>query len=424
MLNLLQTSLADEFARLIARDYETIQDPYPVYNRLREESPVYHFDSQTVVLSRHADVKAAYLDNDRFLSNPVLGTRFEGQLALLSDDERQTLEDFNEFEHNFISRQNGANHRRIRGAVRRYFTPRRTAAFAPTFQRIFDELLDQATAEDEFDFMGVAYKLPLLVICEMLGVPLTDAERVKRWGDAMLTEQNPIQPQFVRDKQEALAEYREYTTELIAAHRRDPERSELIAAILDAAEGDQLTEEELVAFFLHTLLAAHETTEHMIGNGLRAMFMHRDQWQLICDDPRLVPGAVEEVLRWDPPTSFFMKFTACDVEVGGEAIPAGTGVMLANAAANRDPAVFVDPNAFAITRHPNDHVGFGLGVHFCLGAALARLEGRIVFETLSRRVPELDLGIDSDDLRFDPRVERGLETLPVTLTGREALELR
>jgi cytochrome P450 len=412
------SSLEHELRLLLERDPETIQDPYPVYNRLREEAPVHRYDANTVILSRYADVRAAYLDNARFLSNPVIGSRFEGQLSLLSPQERNILEGFQEFERNFISRQNGADHRRIRRAVGRYFAPRRTASFEPIFQGIFDELLERNATDGAFDFMEIAYRLPLLVICEILDVPREDAERVKAWGDAMLTEQNPIEPEFVHAKRQALAEYWEYTDQLVRRHRDDPESSELVAATLDAAQGDELSEHELVAFFLHTLLAGHETTEHLIGNGLRALLINRDQWEQICCDATLVPGAVEEMLRWDPPTSFFMKSTACEVQIGDTTIPAGTQIMLANAAANRDPAVYADPDLFDIRRFPNDHAAFGFGVHFCLGASLARLEGRIVFETLARRFPSMDLAVPPESLRFDLRVERGLEALPVTVTER------
>jgi len=287
------------------------------------------------------------------------------------------------------------------------------AAQEPVFQRIFDDLIADWDERDEVEFMALAYKLPLYVVTTMLGVPREDAEQVKLWGDLFLSSQeNPLRPETVRAKKQGLDEYREYTTRLIERHRADAGRSELIAAVLDAAAGDRLTAEELIAFFLHTLIVGHETTEHMIGNGLRALLTHRDQWEAICRDPSLVPGAVEEILRWDPPVPFISKVAAAGAQVAGVPIREGSGILLVAAAANRDPAVFDAPERFDVTRKANDHVTLGWGAHFCLGASLARLEGRIVFGTLARRFPGLDFAVDPATLRFRGGI-RGLESLPL-----------
>ena len=152
----------------------------------------------------------------------------------------------------------------------------------------------------------------------------------------------------------------------------------------------------------------------MIGNGIRALLLHREQWQMLCDDPSLIPGAVEEILRWDSPTFVIGKSTAEGAQVAGVEIPAGTSMLLMNSAASRDPRVFELPDAFDITRSPNDHLAFGHGVHFCLGASLARIEGKIVLETLTRRYPDLDLAVDAGTLRYRPGL-RGLESLPISV---------
>ena len=414
-------SLDDELRRIFSGETEAIQDPYPVYRRLREESPVHRYDAQTVIVSSHREAKACYRDDTHFPTTPVLGNRFVDQLRLLGPEELAMMDEFAAFEKNTISRKNGADHIRVRRAAHRYFTPRRAAAYEPLFQRIFDELLEERSDLESFDFMSVAYRLPLLVICEILGIPRGDAEQVKAWGDEWLINMNPIPRQAVRRKRVVMDEYSAYVRGLIARHRCDGGRSSLIASVLDAADDDRLSEDELIGFFLHTSLAGHETTQHMIGNGLRALLLHQDEWRLLCDDQDRVPAAIEEVVRWDPPVPYISKFSAAGAMAGGVSIPPAINVLLLQAAANRDPAVFRDPDRFDVTRHPNDHLSFGFGTHFCLGASLARLEGRIVFGTLARRHPEIELAIDPAELCYHAGI-RGLRELPVRLGRRHTAD--
>lgn len=412
------SSLDDDVRLLMTGDLEAIQNPYPAWRRLRETSPVYRYDTNTTIITRHRDVKATYRDDEHFPQTPTLGNQFEGALRLLSDEERAMFATFGEFDKNTISRKNGADHARVRGAAQRYLTPRRVADLEPTFQRIFDELIAERADHDVFDFIPVAYNLPLLVITEMLGVPREDAQQVKAWGDAWtLTRQNPVPPDAVRRKARALVEYRDYVRALIEGHRSSEGNSELVASMLDAADSDRLAEDELVAFFLHTLFAGHETTQHMIGNGLRALLLHREQWQALGEDPTLVAGAVEEILRWDPPVPQISRHTATGAQVDGIAIPPSEDVLLVAASANRDPEAFADPDSFDIARTPNDHISLGFGVHFCLGASLARLEGQIVFGTLSRRYPHSDFAVDPSTLRYHRGI-RGLDELPIRLGAR------
>jgi cytochrome P450 len=412
------SSLDDEMRLILTGDVEAIQNPYPVYNRLRDETaPVYRYDSQTVIVMRHRDVKATYRNDEHFPTTPTLGTRYDGQRRFLDAEELAMMDELGEFDKHTISRKNGTDHIRVRRAAHRYLTPRRVANFEPIFQRIFDELIAERAHQDVFDFMPVAYKLPLLVITEILGVPREEAEMIKAWGDKYLLNVNPIPPEAVRLKAEMLEEYRAYVRALVERQRKADSKSELVASMLDAADSDRLTEDELVAFFLHTLFVGHETTQHMIGNGLRAMLLHRDQWQMICEEGSLVPGAVEEIMRWDTPVPFISKSTGANAAVDGVALPPGQNVLLLAASGNRDPEVFEDPDAFDITRKPNDHVTLGFGVHFCIGASLARMEGRIVFETLSQHYPDLDFAVDPSTLRFHGGI-RGLDAFPIRLGAR------
>jgi len=408
-------SLDDALTRMFAGDPELVHNPYPVYNRLREESPVHRFGERTAIISRHRDVKASYRDVVRFPQPPFRGNPFDGRLRLLSEGDREILDLVQGFESNYISRKNGDDHVRIRTAAQRYLTPARVAKLEPTFQAIFDELIEERLEERTFDFLKVAYRLPLLVITELLGVPRQDAEKVKHWGDGINPRQtSPLQPDAVHAQWQAILGNSDYVRGLIAWHRRNPERTELVSSVLDAADSDRMTEQELTAFFVHTLFAGHETTQHMIGIGLYHLLRHRDQWERLCDDPSLASTAVEEILRFDTPVPSISKLTAVEVEVSGVTLPAGLTVLLLQAAANRDPEVFDDPQTFDIGREPNDQLSLGFGPHFCLGASLARLEGRIVFETLSQRFPDLQVAGDIDSLRFHGPI-RGLYELPITL---------
>ncbi len=187
--------------------------------------------------------------------------------------------------------------------------------------------------------------------------------------------------------------------------------------MLEAADSERLSEQELIAFYVHTLFAGHETTQHMIANGLFQLMLHRDQWLRLCDDPTLAASATEEVMRFDPSVPGSDRIASSDVEIGGVLIETGTKVRLMSAPANRDPEEFDDPDNFDIVRAPNDHLGLGFGPHYCLGASFARIEGRIVFRTLASRFPDLQLAVDPSKLRYHPGI-RGLDNLPVRL-GRD-----
>jgi cytochrome P450 len=324
------------------------------------------------------------------------------------------------FERNTISRMNGDRHNRVRRAAHRYFTPARVAQMRDDMQQILDDLLAELDGEDVVDLMPLAYRLPLLMITDLLGVPREDAQQVKAWGDAINHPdvRDAERPEYLRAAHAAITEQTAYVRELVERQRREPAATPLVASVLDAASGDRLTEGELVAFYVHTLFAGHETTQHMVGNGLFALLRHPDQWARLCEDVSLAAGAVEEVLRWDPPVAAIGKTTAHEVELGGVTIPPGAQVILLMAAANRDPDVFDAPDALDIKRSPNDHISLGFGPHFCLGASLARLEGQVVFSTLATRFPQLELAVEPSRLRFHRGI-RGLDELPVHL-GRPA----
>ena len=415
-------TLHDDVATLLSGDPDEVQDPYPLYRRLRDEAPVFLFDETTAIVTRHALTKTVYRDNARF-PNPTSRARMfgESKLRLLSPEEVELYGKVIEFESRYLSRMNGDTHRRVRSAGQRAFTPKRIVELRETTRQLANELLDRLAEQGTPDLMTFATRLPLLVIMEMMGAPHEDAEMLKAWGDAVNAPagQMPARPEAVRAAHDGAIQYRAYVKELAERHRRKPDKTTLIGALLDASATDQLDGEELVAMYVLLLFAGHETTTNMFGNGTFALLRHRDQWERLCADPSLAPTTVEEVLRYDSPVQFFPKGTVAEQELDGVTIPAGTFILAANGAANRDPLEFDDPDELNIGRRPNDQLSLGYGVHFCLGAGVARMEGQIGFEALSRRFPDLELALPAAEIRYRPVYGlRGLTSLPVSL-GRD-----
>jgi cytochrome P450 len=262
-----------------------------------------------------------------------------------------------------------------------------------------------------------AYPIPVRVICEMLGVPVRDHERFKGWGldiarglDAIMLPPDSEVGQRSVSGRRALAEY---FRELIAERRTAP-REDMLSALIAAEEaGDKLNEEELLASCILLLVAGHETTVNLIGNGTLALLRHPDQLQKLRENPGLIGTAVEELLRFDGPVQRTARIPSEDLTIGGRTIPKGEMVMPFLGAADRDPAQFPDPDRLDITRADNRHIAFGMGIHFCLGAPLARMEGQIALNTLLARLPKLALATDQPQFRQSLTL-RGLQALPVS----------
>jgi len=396
------SSLKDDLRRLFAHDPAALRDPYPLYRRLRQEAPVFAYDANTVVVSRHAEVKAVYRDNARFPSPKDLDNKFEGRYKLLSPAELELHERWMSSERTRMSRLNGDEHRRVRNVAQAVFTPKRLEDRRISIVRLTEQLLDELEAEDEPDFMHFAYRLPLFMILDMMGVPHEDGLMMKRWCDAIAEPggENPLRPESVWAAYAAAVEFRDYIRKLIRLQRRLPDTTALIGALLDASSDELLSEDELVSMYVLLLFAGHETTTSLFANGLLALLRHRRQWEMICADPSLIPNAIEEILRYDAPFQFVTKTTFACQELADVTIPAGMMVLVAIAAANRDPMVFDNPDEFDVTRQPNDHLGFGHGVHFCLGAGLARMEGYIGLSALTRRYPKMQLASKTGDIAY------------------------
>jgi len=309
------------------------------------------------------------------------------------------------------------DHTRLRGLVNKAFTPRVVEGLRPHIQKIVDGLLARVEGAGTMDLIEeFAYPLPVTVICQMLGVPVEDRERFKQWGldiarglDAILL---PPDSDVARRSVAARHALADYFRALIAERRAAP-RGDMLSDLIAAEEaGDKLSEDELLATCILLLVAGHETTVNLIGNGTLALLRHPDQLRRLREDPGLIGSAVEELLRYDGPVQRTARIPSADVRFDGLTIGKGEMVMPFIGAADRDPAQFPDPDRLDITRTDNRHIAFGWGIHFCLGAPLARVEGQIAIGTLVQRLPRLALATDRPEYRQSLTL-RGLTTLPV-----------
>ena len=315
------------------------------------------------------------------------------------------------------------DHTRLRKLVSYAFTPARVEALRPRVQAITDELLDalgdlRGAPVDLVD--GFAFPLPIIVICELLGVPVGDRDRLRALIAAMFS--SPMAPANNPEARAAADEIAAFLGGVIAERRRQ-RRDDLLSEMIAARDGgDRLEEAELLSTAWLLVVAGHETTVNLIGNGTVALLLHPEQRARLASDPSLVPSAVEEFLRYNPPvhhTTF--RMTTEPIEIGGVVIPAHEQVLVLLAAAGRDPVRFAGPDELDLTRGERAHLAFGYGIHFCLGAPLARLEGEVAFSSLLARFPRLRLAAAPSDLHWRNRlVLRSLRALPVFLRGSDA----
>ncbi|MFD3515117.1 cytochrome P450 [Streptomyces sp. NPDC058657] len=368
--------------QLSALGADFVADPYPVYARLREQGPVHRvltpYGEDVWLVVGHEACRAAYVDS-RFSRDWRTYGHLAPQLPAYAHGPGNA--------HVLLS--DPPDHTRLRRLVAREFTPRRIEALAPRVQQITDELIDAmeaggARGADVID--ALAFPLPMTVICDLLGVPDLDRDAFRGWSNEVVARTSP------EAEQAAYAAAMPYLTGLIEAKRKAPGEDLLSAMIHTADEdGDRLSADELLSMAFLLVVAGHETTVNLIGNGLRALFHHPEQLALLRGDlPGLIDGAVEEILRYDGPVEGSTpRIAREDTEFGGALIPAGSSVVIVMADADRDEARFEDPARFDIRRDARGHIAFGHGIHFCLGAPLARLEGRIALRTLLERFPEL-----------------------------------
>jgi cytochrome P450 len=384
---------------------ETKADPYPLYAEMRRRGLVRSSLGSWATASH--ETAASILRDRRFSSSPV---HMRGYRAPVypAGDPRADLPDAD------MLIMDPPDHTRLRRLVSSAFTPRAIAELEARIRDVTDRLLEPADATAGFDLIDtLAFPLPLTMICHLLGVPAEDQASFRVWGRDVASTLEP-QPHPTSETQTRSSELAltAYLQELVRKRRADPDDSLLSALIAAEEEGDRLSSAELVSTALLLLIAGFETTVNLIGNGTVALVGEHEQWQRLHDQPALVPAAVEELLRYDSPVQLTSRHATEDVAVDGAVIPKGATVVVAIGGANRDPDVFNQPDLLMIDRpDASRHLAFSLGIHHCLGAALARLEGRIAFEQLTRRYPRLQLA--GTPTRRPLLVLRGFESVPV-----------
>ena len=383
---------------------QTAQDPYPVYAALRERDPVHRSALMNAWLfTRHADIDTILRDHRRFSNDPRKGELSRRQRANLPPDEEFTML--------FLD---PPDHKRLRALVNKAFTPKAVNALEPHIRKLLGSLLDEIDDPTGFDIMrAVAQPLPVIVIAEMLGVPPDDRAQFKVWSDQRARSLEPVMDDRERAASNAVAKALDAYFRPIIEERRAAPKDDIVSALAQAEEeGDRLTEREMLNMLRLLLIAGNETTTNLIGNGVLALLRHPDQLQRLREDPSLIPSAVDEMLRFDSPVQTDFRRVLEDCEVNGFPLKQRDNIVVLLGAANRDPDVFEDPDQLDVGRGDRSHLSFGRGIHHCIGAPLARLEGRIVLEMLLERFSQISLRGESPRFR-NSIVLRGLESLPV-----------
>jgi hypothetical protein len=386
-------------------DYANHEDPYPVYRRLRDEAPLYHNpDLDFWALSRHADVALGFRDTERFSNShgvsmdpAAWGPHADRTSSFLAMDPPR--------------------HTRLRALVSRGFTPRRVAQMEDRVRALTREHLDPALGSGEFDFVSdLAGRIPMDVISDLIGVPRADRAELRRLADLLVHREeglNDVPPAGV----EAAFSLFAYYADMVAERRRAP-TDDLTSALLDVeVEGDRMTEEEVLGFLFLMVVAGNETTTKLLANAWYWGWRNPDQRAKPLADRSRVADWVEETLRYDTSSQLLARITTCEVHLDVGTIPAGAQVALLAGSANRDDRVFPDPDRYDLDRDTTGILSFGMGRHFCLGAALARLEGRVVLEELAARIADYDVDPAGCSRVHSVNV-RGFAALPTRVVPR------
>lgn len=393
---------------------EYLSNPYPLYHQLRALDPVLWEENASYwLVTSHAAVMAGLRDQR------LSAQRMNIETGWIPAELKDTLEP----PISALTRQmlflDPPDHSRLRGLVAKAFTPRMIEKLRPRIQQIVDELLAPVKAKGQMEVISeFAYPLPAIVIAEMLGVPPEDRERFTLWTrnfGALLDggDGNGMTFEELTQALQGVNEFMEYFRVIIHEQRQHP-RENLLQAMQEAEEqGDMLSEEELLGNCVLLLAAGHGTTTHLLGNGLFALLRNPEQMERLRADPTLLPLAVAELLRYDSPVQLTSRIAKADLRIGDKEIRAGQEIMFSLGAANHDPAQFAQPDMLILDREENRHLSFGQGIHFCLGAPLARMEAEIAFGSLLKQLTKLRLASETIEY-FSSQVFRGLNVLPVT----------
>ncbi len=397
------------------RSAGNLDNPYPVYSLIRTVRPVLQvpvpdFAGPGVwLLTRYRDVHQALRD-PRFSVDRMRAPLVRDNLSRLPEFLRQSAQGLRS-----MLVMDPPDHTRIRKLVNKAFTPKRIAALRGHIEDLVRELLDAVEASGSFDLIhDFAEPLPAIVIAELLGVPAEDHRKFREWSSVLIASISARSPEQRTAAMTAGQNLFGYLADTIAARRIEPRDDLISAMILAQEESDALSDPELLATCNLLLLAGHETTTNLIGNGTLALMREPEAWQSLCADPSLIPRAVEELLRFDGPVQATVRVALEDLTIGEHLVPAGSLVLLNIGAANRDPEMFAEPDRLDIGRDPNPHLAFGFSTHFCMGAPLARLEAQLAFHALATRFPGMSLVDEAPAYRPNP-ILRGLTRLDLAL---------
>jgi hypothetical protein len=408
-----QTKLKDPLVHITPA---FLKDPYPYYKELRENEPVFWSEEGGYwLITKYTDADLILRDLRFGKRNSFLGT--SGGIA------KQALKCMvstvfpDAAASNSMLNQNPPDHTRLRGLVNKAFTPKMVEQMRSHIQQITDDLLDKVQSQGYMDVAAdFAFPLPVTVIAEMLGIPATDREKFKHWSNAMVSLLEPgasmmLLPSALSARSALIA----YLRPLIEKRRKEP-KEDLISSLVQAEEeGSKLSEAELLANIVLLLIAGHETTVNLISNSVFGLLTNPSQMQLLKSQPELMRNAVEEFLRWSSPVQIVRRFALEDITIGGKTIKKGESVIISVGAANRDPEVFANPDKLDMTRSDIKHLAFGIGIHHCLGFALAITEGEIAVGTLLRRMPNIQLAMNPGEVEYKrPIALRGPKRLPVS----------
>ncbi len=372
-------------------------DPYPAFAWMRRHAPVYYDEPNDLwAVARYADIKAVSTDTATFSNANGIRPKFPPLPMMIEFD--------------------APEHVRRRRLVSAGFTPRQVREMEGHVRTICDGILDAVCEKGTCDFVAdIAAPLPLAVIGDMLGVAPGDRADLLRWSEDMLGSQGSLEPEAIERAAAAFVEYNDYIHPVFDDRRARGSTDDLVGILCHAeVDGDRLDDPSLVHETLLILIGGDETTRHVLSGGMHALATNPDQWARLVDDRTLVPGAVEEMLRWVTPIKNMARTATTDTELAGQHIAQGQELLLLYPSANRDEAVFVDPDTFDVARSPNPHIAFGFGAHFCLGNQLARLELKVMFERLAERLPDLALATDGPPPLRPANFISGIETMAVT----------
>ncbi|MEX2538595.1 MAG: cytochrome P450 [Actinomycetota bacterium] len=395
-------------------------DPHAVWTTLRREAPV-HWNERSWGpgfwnITRYEDVMRVSVDAQTFISGKGIildntGHRTEREQAMSSQGYGMDPRG------NMMIMTDPPRHTVLRRIVNKGFTPQAVRRMEPHIRELVTRILDDVVERGECDFvLDISRRLPLEVICEMVGVPEGDWEGMFDLTNRVIGFDDPefAQNEVTAEDMQLSMNLFQYMGELIASRRTDPREDVLSVLVNNEVDGQTLNDGEIFLMFLLLIVAGNETTRNATSGGILAMMNNPDQRQRLIDDPSLIPSAVEEVVRWTSPVMHFERVATTDVEIAGQLIKEGDEVTLWYPSANRDETIFDKPQTFDVGRTPNEHIAFGKGEHFCLGANLARLELRVMFEELLRRIPDMQLA--GDPVRLRSNFIGGIKRMPISFT--------